>query len=119
MTQSPDENYGPARQREHDLMSLLARVVLGEDMGIESRSLEEVRQLGYAAHLVHGRVPDPEDNLGRFSRACLLRVRDLPKPDLAYRDHVQARWGAAYGLDPRKLRTELPLHLERARRRGA
>lgn len=119
MTRSPDKNYGPARQREHDLMSLLARVVIGEGPGVETLEPDEVRQLGYAAHLVRGRVPDPEDHLGRFSRSCLLRVLDMPKPDLAYRDHVQARWGAAYGLDPRKLRTELPLHLERARRRGA
>lgn len=119
MTQPPDQGYGPARQRENDLMSLLARIVLGEDPEIEALMPDEVRQLGYAAHLARGRVTDPEDNLGRFSRACLLRVRDLPKPDQAYRDPVQARWGAAHGLDPRKLRTEMPLHLERARRRGA
>jgi hypothetical protein len=119
MTLSPDQTYGPARQREHDLMSQLARVVRGEALAIETLSQEETRQLGYAAHLARGRVTDPEDNLGRFSRACLDRVRDLPRQDLAYRDPVQARWGATHSLDPRKLRTELPLHLERARRRGA
>lgn len=118
MNRSLEQSYGPARQREHDLMSVLARVVIGEDLGIEARALDEVRQLGYAAYLARGRVADPEDNLGRFSRVCLLRLQGLPTPDRAYRDKVQARWGAAHGLDPRKLRTELPLHLERARRRG-
>lgn len=100
-------------------MSRLARVVIGECLKIEDLSIEEVRQLGYAAYLARGRVADPEDNLGQLSRACLIRVQGLPTPDRAYRDPAQARWGASHGLDPRKLRTELPLHIERARRRGA
>lgn len=118
MTRSPETNYGPARQREHDLMRLLARVVIGGDLAIGSLSLEETRQLGYAAHLARGRIADPEDKLGQLSRACLIRVQGLPTPDRTYRDAVQARWGAAHSLDPRKLRTELSLHLERFRRGG-
>lgn len=119
MTRNPERSYGPARQREHDLMSLLARVVIGKGLKVEDLSIEDVRQIGYAAHLARGRVADPDDHLGRLSRACLLRVQDLPTPDRAYRDTVQARWGAAHGLDPRKLRTELPLHIERALRQAA
>ena len=114
MTRTPDNGFGAQRLRDHDMMGLLARAVAGERVWDQVQAPDDLRQLGYAAYLVHGRVEDPVDNLGLLLRACHTRLRDLPRPERTYRDAAQARWAAPHAMDPRKLRTELPLHLDRA-----
>jgi hypothetical protein len=113
MTLSHNKTYGPARQREHDVMCFLARVVHGVEVFSGEIDFDELRQLGYAAYLSQGRVCDPGNRLGIFARECLSITKDIPKTVTTYRDPVQERWGAMHWMDPRKLRTELPLHIRK------
>lgn len=113
MTPAREQRYSEARQREHDVMVALARAVLGQKVIEEGEPPDTLRQLGYAAYLVRGRVDDPQDCLGQLALHCMKMVEHAPMPEVRFRDSVQARWGAPYGMDVHKLRTELPLHIRR------
>ena len=66
--------FGSARRREHEVMQLLARIAAA-DLGVMTAQDEAgLRQLGYAASLMHGHVDDPQDNLGA---AILLAAGQL------------------------------------------
>lgn len=117
MTSNPNNGFGEARQREHQMMSLLADVACGRHDPEDFKGEDVLRQLGYSASLARGRVTDPDDRLGRAVRFCSAKLSSKPVPDLAYRDPVQARWGAKWHMDPVKLRKELPLHMMKLTRR--
>ena len=99
--------FGPSRQREHDLLSLLARTVIyGAGLsGIESR--QELRQMGYGADLASGRVDDPDCNLDNLAFKCHQKLAGSQIPDHNYRDPVQQWWGAAWNMDIGKIKSEL------------
>lgn len=106
-SQSTDE----FRVRERALIRRLAELVVGAAGVDELLQTEDIRQLGYAADLVKMNVDDPENKLSEFVSLARLRVSQLPPPSCSFKDKVQERWGAPMHLSPRRLRTELPLHI--------
>jgi hypothetical protein len=106
--------YGVARKRERDLMRTLAKAVAVGFVPPESASLDDLRQLGYAAQLARGSVADPDRHLLEVVRFCRKAVAGESVPHVSARDRLQAEWGAPWHVDAGKLRTELPLHLSRA-----
>ena len=108
--------YGAARQREHDVMQLLARIADGGLAVVKAQDESSLRQLGYAASLVHGHVDDPEDHLGAAIRLAETALEGRVAPAASFRDPDQARWGAPRHLDAAKLRRETPLHLLKLQR---
>ncbi|MDE0303424.1 MAG: hypothetical protein OXI87_00860 [Albidovulum sp.] len=99
-------NDGAARRREETLMRLVALIANG-DVAIMSKQDEfSLRQLGYAACLVQGYLDDPRDNLGEAIRLAAGALEGKDRPDMEYRDAVQAKWGARWHLDAAKLRLE-------------
>lgn len=95
-------------------MKALADVIAGHARPANGRAEAELRLLGYAASLVKGSVRDEAGRLGVFLSACRRELEGLPEPAVSPRDPVQRRWGAAFHLDARKLKHELPLHLMRS-----
>lgn len=113
-----EDVFGAARRRERDLMELLAKVAAGRHMPDGREDEASLRQLGYACELARGRVEDPDGNLGRAARFCRERLEGTAVPAGRFRDPVQASWGAPWHVDAGKLRTELPLHLMKLRRKA-
>jgi hypothetical protein len=108
--------YGTARARERRVMEALARVVVSGFVPAGSTSVDELRQLGYAAQLARGSVADPDGHLAGFVKFCRQAVAAAPAPEMPpARDGVQHAWGAPFHVDARKLRAELPLHISRIR----
>lgn len=114
--QNPD--FGHARSRENAMLARLAGVVCDGDGLTGAETSEDLRQLGYAAHLARGRVDDPDNHLGRIVKACQSALQGQEPPVGHYRDGAQALWGAAWHLDATKLRTELPLHIRKRMHRS-
>lgn len=107
-----NNSYGAARERECNMMKILADVVAG-DFGVpEAMQADDLRQLGYAAQVVRGSVDDPEKRLTHLVKLCRAAVAEAPMVEIVdARDTVQAQWGAPWHVDARKFRRELPLHL--------
>lgn len=106
-------NNSAAWRREETLMQLVANC----DVAIMSKQDEcSPRQLGCAASLVQCYLDDPRDNLGEAIRLATASLEGKDRPDMEYRDPVQAKWGARWHLDAAKLRRETPLHLIQLRR---
>lgn len=100
----------PKRQREQDIMDVLAGLLRG-DLDFDSlKTRQDIRILGYAAELVYGTIDDPEKRLQTFIKRC-KRELEVPEKSGQYVDLVQARWRSPVHLDVRKLRSELPLCL--------
>lgn len=117
MTLRHDTHLGPARAREELLMKQLANVVVRGFTPTGGEDEDALRQMGYGAQVARGRVDDPQDHLGAAVRYCRDRLFGLPaREGYAFRDPVQKRWGAAWNVDPGKLRTELPLHVMKMQR---
>ena len=111
----PDNNS--ARRREEEVMRLLAQIAIGDMSVMSKRDEGSLRQLGYAASLVRGRLDDPEDNLGAAIRLAADALEGKTATATEFVDRVQAKWGAPRHLDAAKLRLETPLHLLGLRRR--
>lgn len=94
-------------------MDALSDVLTGRLDRVALEDEAELRQLGYAATLVKGSVKDDLGRLRRLLAVCKDALADRPLPDVSPRDAVQRRWGARFHLDARKLKHELPLHLQR------
>lgn len=99
------------RVRERALMQKLAELVVGAAGVDELLQTEDIRELGYAADLVRMNVDDPENRLSEFVRLAHAHLSQFPPPSCSFKDKVQERWGAQMHLSPRRLRTELPLHI--------
>lgn len=111
MTSSSPHALGTSRQRERDIMAIIARVIAGCEVLRGTESTEELRQLGYAAHLASDLVEEGRKPLRALASYCWTIVCSVPRGPFTYRDIVQARWGARYHLEAGKLRTELPIHV--------
>lgn len=104
-----------ARLRERDMMRLVAEVVAGSYVLSPTCHPDDLRQLGYVAHLAKGRVEDPHGRLRHFVKRCRTLLADAPAVDTSHmRDPAQREWGAAWSFDAGRLRTELPLHVKKA-----
>ena len=111
--------FNASRQREYELMQLLARIATGDRSVMRAQDERGLRQLGYAASLVHGHVDDPDDNLGAAVCLAAGKLKGKTSAATSFRDPVQAKWGAPRHLDAAKLRRETPLHLLKLRREGS
>ena len=107
-----------ARRREDRVMWHLARIATGDLTILPTLDDRSLRQLGYAASLVHGHLDDPHDYLGTAIRLAADELAGKTVTATGFRDPVQARWGAPRHLDVDKLRLETPLHLLALRRRS-
>ena len=110
-------SFSPARAREDLVMRVLARVVAGDGEAAVADAGLPLRQLGYAAALVEGRLDDPKGHL----RALIRKASSSPagqEPAGGYADPVQARWQAPWHLEARKLRLETPAYLAALRLPG-
>jgi hypothetical protein len=58
----------------------VAAVVLGQTMPGNGEPADELRQLGYAATMAKGRVPDPDGRLNAAIKACRAAVARLEAP---------------------------------------
>lgn len=105
-----------ARRREEDMLDLLARVAVHGFKPTGSEDEEHLRQLGYAASVARGRVEDPQDYLGKVVNYCRSHLPERQTTAGVYRDPVQKRWGAKWNLDVGKVRSELPLHVQKLKR---
>lgn len=110
-TSSNDLDQG--RARDLAAMETLALMLVGKVRLEEVHNLSDLRQLGYAAHLVKRNVDDPKDLLSEFSKFAFEKTKDLPRADVTYVDAIQERWAAEHYMSARKLRNELPLHIAR------
>lgn len=106
----------PARRRDEEMMRSLARVVTCGTAAMHGLDENSLRQMGYAASLVRGRLEDPEDNLGAAIRLATEALEGKTATAIEFRDPVQAKWGAPRHLDAAKLRLETPLLLPGLRR---
>ncbi|WP_036796887.1 hypothetical protein [Leisingera caerulea] len=111
-----NNGLSPARRREKDMLDLLARVAVHGFTPTGSEDEGHLRQLGYAANVARGRVEDPQDYLGKVVKYCRSHLPERPAPAGVYRDPVQKRWGAKWNLDVGKVRSELPLHVQKLKR---
>ena len=113
MTRNHDFNQlDPSRQKQHDLLSLLARVVICGHEFSGDETEEDLRQLGYGADLARGRVRDPDQNLDALAIKCRNRLSGLSPANRNYRDPVQALWGAEWNMDLGKIRSELHVYIQ-------
>lgn len=94
-------------------MDALSDVLAGRYDRVPLQDEADLRQLGYAATLVKGSVNDDLGRLKSLLALCRNTLADRPLPEVTPRDAVQRRWGARFHLDARKLKHELPLHLNR------
>jgi len=95
------------------MLQQLADILEGGSVDLLA-SEEQLRQLGYAAQVARGRVPDPENRLLRTIRSCRTALSSNPCPEAKAdraRDALQREWGAAWHVDAAKLATELPLYI--------
>ena len=97
-------------------MRLLARIVTNGTAAMLGMDENSLRQTGYAASLVRGRLEDPEDNLGAAIRLAIEALDGKTATATEFRDPVQAKWGAPRHLNAAKLRLETPLLLPGLRR---
>ena len=108
--------FNDARQWEYEAMQLLARIATGDQRVMQTQNELGLRQLGYAASLVHGHVDDQKDSLGAAVRLAAGELKAKTATAASFRDPVQAKWGAPRQLDGAKLRRETPVHLMKLRR---
>ncbi|MFX4300022.1 hypothetical protein [Pseudosulfitobacter pseudonitzschiae] len=114
MTANPDLfKMSPAREREHQIMLMLAKIVRGEFSAGQLKNDAELRLVGYAAALVEGSVADEHGNLKSFISNCRSALPRLSDTVVQAKDPVQARWAAEFHLDCSKFRREFPLYLLR------
>ena len=106
---------GSARRRDEEVMRLLARIVTDGTAVMLALDENSMRQLGYAASLVRGRLEDPEDNLGAVISLATKALEGKTATATVFCDPVQAKWGAPRHLDAAKLRLETPLLLTGSR----
>ena len=106
-------NSSPSRRRDEEVMRLLARIVTNGTAAMLGMDENSLRQTGYAASLVRGRLEDPEDNLGAAIRLAIEALDGKTATATEFRDPVQAKWGAPRHLSAAKLRLETPLLLPR------
>lgn len=74
----------------------------------------DLRQLAYLAALSRNRVETGRDRLAAFMKAATAKLANLPVPHQTFSDPLQAAFGAAFSIEPGKVRSEAEVHVRMA-----
>lgn len=108
------ERLPDPRDRDRLMLRYIGMIAAGRITLSDVPKEDDVRQLAYLAALSRNRVETGRDRLKDFLIEATERLSGLPVPTMPFSDPLQAVYGAVFGLDPAKVRSEAEVHVRMA-----
>ena len=102
------------RERDRLMLQLIGLMACGRLNADDVETERDLRQLAYLAALSRNRVETGSDKLALFMKGAKAKLAALPVPEQTFTDPLQELFGAAFSIEPSKVRSEAEVHVRMA-----